>query len=668
MHRREVPVRRRKWMSFARGLVLVGVLVALVSTTALSTGLRAPPAAGPRSASVAVAPVAPSPASGSTFNPPCASVTPFVCVSLDYPGEPNIIPSGGNSSASVSPSASQSLPLIVKSKTGINWTGSPISGPNCPVAINITANLWNGAPYYTQADGSTWHSSTAQWYIGPLPGVTNKTYPYWYLVNITATGTGNQPQFQPGMTVSWWIALTYNTSGVIQHVGNVPVWHYTYSGAWPYSPYAGSGHPAGNAAFGQDLELTQQPSQPNWNDSVHLMLATNAADRANNATIGTALVRVNATGPNLGSLGSADYNFSLGVTATTGATSVPFVIPASFALVPGATVRYQVSATDFWGDSILSKTYTYTVGGNGSFASGYFSTDLSLTTFPVVGGTDLNWSGTLLSPGTPISLTLVSRNSPDAINQAEVVYTVEIPQLGTTVTRSAAFVRVNSTEFLGTLPGMPIGAQVNYTVLAWDFTSHLEVASGWNYSVATFGDLVPTVPGNQSFFYVGVYDAGNGHWVNGANVTIRTLGGYVHTTGTTFDGLAYPNATKALYVPLVVPANATYLINVTDPTYFPTGTVGSPTVTLTLVLSHAMTGHIVLASGATYSVVQQGNLILFWLNGTLPSPTAAPSETTLFEVGAVLGLVAATATIIPLYAWWRRIESRREAELKRVTL
>jgi len=671
MHRSESSGRRVGWMSIGRVGALVALALAVVAASGVASAdhARLPPAATSRTGSAVPAASAPA-ASSNNSTGPCIFVTTLVCVGLYNPADPNIIPAAGSSNSAVDPEASSTIQLVVKSETGINWSGAPQSGPNCPVALNVTGTLWNGAPYYSLYDGSTWHSaSSSSYYLGPLAGVTNKTYPYWYVVTISPTGTGGQQLFFPGMSITWWIALTYNDSGAISHVDNTPRYTFTYSGAWPWSPDPGARQYAGSAAFSQDLNLAQVPSAPNWNDSVRVTVNTTSDDVGVNATIGSATLKLTEATQNGSSIAVTSYEIPQTKNAT-GALSVYFEIPASLALRPNATVHYQVIVGDYWGDLLDSRTYGYTVGGNGSFTSGDFSTDLTLVSSPNVGASTAAWNGTLLAPGVPILLNLTSNNAPTAINAAEVVYTVTLPEIGTTVVRSAPFERVNSTFFTGGIPAMPVGAEVNFTVLAWDFHSTLERASGWNYTVESFDQIVPpsTLPANQTFFYVGVYDAGNGHWVSGASVGIRTAGGFFRSVGTTYDGLAYPNATNAPFQPLVVPANATYIVNVTDPTFDPVGGAKGAAVQVSLLLTHTLTGHRVIVSSATYSVVQQGDLLLFYLNGTLPSPTAASPETSTLVVGAVVGLIAAAVTVIPLYLWWSRIVARRESELKRVTL
>jgi hypothetical protein len=599
------------------------------------------------------------------FNPPCAPVVPGVCVSIANTSEPGIVPTPPGFVSSVQPTASTNLPLIVKSQSPLNGTSSSSarSGPNAPVILNVTGTLWNGVPYYSRFDGSVYHSATQAWWDGPIP-TTNTSYPWWYVVNISANGANGQPEFFPGMAINWSIEITYNISGNFLHKGGEqgPFFHYTYQGAWPWSPYAGAPHYAGAGAYAQDLTTTVIPSQPNWNDSVSLTLNTTGADGPQNATIGQAYVDVAETAANGTAITSTSFVLPPGNTSGAGLSKVHFTIPASFAQEAGATVRYDVHVADTAGDWVDSGITAYTVGGNGSFAVGQFGDDLSLTATPSV------TSPTVVGPGTPISLHLRSANARTAIASATVFYSVNLPLLQEVTSYSARFVRFNSTSFLGTIPGLPVGAGVNFTVEAWDFSSVGESSPNYNYSVETLGSVLGTIALNGTFFYVAVHDAGTGVWVTGATVTVAGPGGYFRSLGTTLGGLVYPNATGAPFQPIVVPAGATYVVTVKDPTFRPGGFGLSVPVHVDLAATHSMGSHAILATNTTYSVFLNGNILVFWLNATSPAAGSADPDTNLLLVAGAIGLAATALVIFPLLGWWRRIQKRREEETRRVTL
>jgi hypothetical protein len=81
-----------------------------------------------------------------------------------------------------------------------------------------------------------------------------------------------------------------------------------------------------------------------------------------------------------------------------------------------------------------------------------------------------------------------------------------------------------------------------------------------------------------------------------------------------------------------------------------------------------MGAHRILTTQGNYSVYQEGDLIVFWLNSTAPAPTNSGPDLNPVLIGSILGLVAATVVVIPVLGWWSRIQKRREEETKRVTL
>jgi len=657
-HRSLTVVSTQGRPGLAVALFVVAVLGILVLSTVATVSAAPAPPQSPRP-HVSATPAA-------TFNPPCAPINVSgVCVSIANASEPDIVPVAGTQSP-VEPSASTNLPLIVKSEEPLNQTSSASarSGPDAPIILNVTGTLWNGVSYYSVNDGSVYHSATAQWWDGPIT-TTNTTYPWWYLVNISADASTGQPEFFAGMSITWSIEITYNVSGNFIHEGgpNGPQFHYTYKGAWPESPYLNARQYDGAAAYGQDLTTTVIPAQPNWNDSVTLTLNSTPADVAQSASIGQAFLDLAETAVNGTPL--ADHTFVYANTNGTG-TGVPkihFTIPTVYAQQAGATVRYTLHVSDAWGDWVQSPSTTYLVGGNGSFSVGQFGDDLLLSSSPAV-----TVPTAPILPGTPVALHLLSANAHTAIASATVFYSVNLPELNEVSAYSAPLSRVNSTSFVGTVPGLPVGAGVNFTVEAWDFGSLGEISPTFNYSVEPLTTVLPSIAQNGSFFYVAVHDAGLNAWVSGAVVSIAGPGGYFRSVGTTFGGLVYPNGTSAPFAPIVVPAGQTYVVNVADPTFRPSGDVAVGAVQVELSATHAMGTHAILATNSTYTVYQDGDLIVFWLNGTLASPTSSGPDTTPIVVGSILGLAAAGLAVFPLLGWWRRIQKRREEETKRVTL
>jgi hypothetical protein len=645
---RDVSTHRRTSLGLALG---VAALLAVVLLSAVPAVLAVP-----------APPTAPTPAATPTiFNPPCAPIITGVCVSVLNPTEPDIVPTGSSYTSSVEPNSTTSLPLYVKSEFPLNQTAgaSARSGPDAPIILNVTGSLWDGTPYYSLDDGSVYHSATAQWWDGPEK-TTNTTYPWWYLVNISAIGANGHPDFFPGMSISWSIEITFNVSGNFEHEGSPqsipagPLFHYSYSGAWPESPYAGAVNHDGAAAYDQDLTTTLIPSEPNWNDSVTATINITPADVVQQTLIGQAYLDLTEYSANDTALLSHTFVDANVNGPGTGFNRLTFVIPATYAQQANATVRYTIHASDAAGDWIDSGARSYVVGGNGTFAVGQFGDDLELVSSPSVSSPTAP-----IAPDTPVLLSLRSANQHTAIASATVFYSVDLPVLHETVAFSAGFTRINSTSFVGEIPALPIGSGVNFTVEAWDFASLGEISSSYNYSVEALSAALPSLAENASFFYIAVHNGGTNTWVSGATVTIAGPGSYFRTSSHTFAGLTYPNASGGPYAPIAVPADQSYLVTVTG--------VPSP-LSVEIAAAHTMGAHRVIIAGGNYSVYQEGNLIVFWLNSTSATPTNAVPDATPIFVGSVVGLIAAAAIVVPVYGWWAQIQKRREEETKRVTL
>ena len=670
---------RSRWMILLGAVALLALVLSSFpygGGSAPASNSAAPISVAPRASSSLAAlapstptpaPAAPSPAVGSTFNPPCYKVDLTVCVSIADQGETQIVPLQGGTVCPSEPNASMSLPLYVKSKNPLNWTGNPPPpkyGPNVPVAVNVTATLWNGDPYYSQWDGTVWHASSSIWW--QLVGQENNlTYPWWYLVNLTARSSSGAQNFFPGMTITWWIYLTYNESGVLKHHEG-PKFQCTYSGAWPYSPYHGTPQYAGPSAIYEDTNLTVEPRSPNWNDPVKLVLNTTQADVVQNATIGRAYVNLNET-LNGSIIQNGTIDFPVVVSSNQfGQVTTTTYIPPSYSQVAGANVSYQLYVFDVYGDQLVSPVFYYTVGGNGSFASGIFVDDLEVDTNPnLILGTG---AGPLLNPGQPVNVTLVSRNPGTAIDFAEVNYTFEYPQLHEKVYGVIPLVRQSSILFTGVIPGLPLATDVNFTVFSWDFQQRLEISPEFSYAVPNFDAWVPLLPANESFFYVFVFDNGTGQWVDGAKVQIQGPHDYYNVVTNSTLGVAYPNLTRSQYLPLLLPANASYLITVNDPTFVPPSTRIQTTVNATVLALHSMTARQTLVVTPTYLVVQEGNSILFYLNATSPPPIISPSTGGSIPLAGLMGMIASIPAALVLYLWWGKIKARRVAEERRVTL
>jgi hypothetical protein len=666
--------------SLPRWLLALGILVLAVLPSSLGAPVLSHPDGTGISARVGVhAPVATLPATAaprpaanvtSQFNPPCHKVATTICVSIQFPGETNIVPAANEFVAGVEPNASQSIALVVKSYQPLNYTGNLHNTSASPLALNVTGVLWNGDPYYSVYDNSVWHAGTNSWWQGPLTGINNKSYPYWYVVNFSARAA-NGPNFFAGMAITWWIYINENNS--FKHtIIESPRFHFTYSGGWPYSPYPASPEYAGPSSVTQDLNLTVTPRFPNWNDTVSVTINTTQADVLSNATIGLAYMDLHEYLTNGAVALASTVNFPVTVNAASfGVVTTTAKIPAAFAQISGATVSVAIVVQDVPGDQLVSPAINYTIGSNGSFASGVFSDDIALSTNPSAIGAGAG--SVTVNPGGIVNVTIESRNSGTAIYSAEILYSFDYPALNEHAAGAIPLTRISSVYFVASLPPLPLGSVVNFSVYAWDFGQHLERSPGLGYVTPTFAQYVPIVPGNLSFFYVFVYDNGSHSWVSGARVQITGPNGFFNSLGNTTLGVAYPNATRTPFVPLLVPANASYTITVTDPWFVPPGSHSTTPVNTTIVALHSMTQRSTLSQDLNTLIVLEGASVLFYLNATPPAPTVSPSvqsgiPSSVVPATAALGFLGVTIALAFIGPWWIQIRRRRKEEEKRVTL
>jgi hypothetical protein len=609
-------------------------------------------------------------ASPNFSNPPCLSLNQTLCISVENSSVPDIVPGPGSHGSTVEPSSNTTISLYLKSMHPLVWPTAKGSGPLSPMTLNATGKLWNGDPYYSQSDGTMWHPSGPVWWtFGPTG--TNTTYPYWYGLNFSAKSSTGLANFFPGMTLTWWVYIVSNSSGLYSHWLSLN-YTFTFAGAWPYSPYPGGPNPTGASAAAEDISVLQNPLEPNFNDSVNVTVATTSADTLPGATIGGANLNFTEYAPDGALLDQTTFSFPVTVSGSVGAISTQIQIPSALAHEPGALVEYTITAWDtntYGPDQIVTGVYNYTVNGNGTFADDIFQDDLALTTTPVGPGLG-GFPPPQIAAGAPVQLLLSSKNTGTAIFAAEAYYTFNYSAIGETATGTIPFDRLNSTNFHASLPPMPLGSSVSFQVLAWDFAQTRDVSSTLTYVTPTLASLVPTIPTNSTFFVVYVYDNGTHRWVSGASVQIQSASGYVHSDATSFDGVAYPNATGQPFAPLLLPAGESYRISVEDPSFLPSTGSAPSAMVITLAAPHDLTTRGVLYVGSDFIVAQAGNAVYFWLNQSTPSTSySAPVGLDSAPlIGAGVGLAALALAVVPLMVWWSRIRARRLAQEKRITL
>lgn len=651
-----------------RGFGIAGaVAVLLVMVVAALTGFASPARPGASDGgtfgTAAASTVVPD------ASPACYNINQTICVAMENSSEPNVIPNAGSHVSAVEPSATTTLSFHVESTYDLVWPTAHYLGTFSPISINITGTLWNGVPYYNASDGSVWHPpGTAWWGYGPVG--ENATYPFWYDVNITAR-TASGPQFFPGMHIDWWLYITSNSSGVLHHFSSI-TFQYTYGGAFPASPYPSSYQYGGASAALEDVAIAQSPAEPNFNSSVNVNVTTTPFDLTSAASLGGGYLDFTEYAPDGALIEQTSWSFPVQASGTVGAYATNLTVPASLAQVPGALVEYSVAVWDtnpYGPDQVVSPTYNYTVNGNGTFAAGDFGDNLVLSATPgavMLGGSP----PPEIHAGQSVRVLVTSRVPSTSILTAELRYSFDYPGIGENATQQIAMERVNATNFVGTIPAMPLNSTVTYSVTAWDFLQDETTSPEYTYTTPSLADAVATVPTNSTFFLTYVYDEGQHAWVTGATVTVASTSGFVRTVSATFLGVDYPNATGTPFVPVFLPAGATYRVYVNDSNFRPDG-AAAPSVLLLLRAPHQFTTNGVIAVGSDYQVAESGNAFYFFLNDSGPGVTYSPGSgnidtTTVLGAGIGLGVLALVG--VPTLLWWRSIRARRLSEERRITL
>ncbi|MCI4322573.1 MAG: hypothetical protein L3K03_00875 [Thermoplasmata archaeon] len=637
------------------------------------------------------------PAASTDNNEYCSKINATICVAV-YNGSPDIVPNPGNLVSSVMPNATDSVNLWIKSRFPLTWINAALSGVYAPIRINVSGVLWNGNLWMNPYDGTVWHAdggsggASSQPYYTPAPlnTVNNKTYPYWYSVTIANHSENGGPNFFAGEFVTWWIYILSNNScstpSCYTHTQS-PTFHYRIAGAWAYSPYAGAGEYGGADAWDQDLYEHQTPLAPNWNDSVIVSIMTTEADILNRTTIGAAWLTVGAITPAGFVLPNLTLTFPVTLQGgSVGAVQTTVTIPNAYSAVPGTIVSYSITAYDSAKgetDQIVTSAFTFTVGGNGTFLSGLFEDDLSLVATPSTAIVD--WNATprggapppSIPEGTNVSLVLSSLDTSTAILTSEVQYSFSFPGLTGASSGTVLLSRINSTTEQGQIPALPLGAWVNFTVYAWDYVNNLEISKTYTYSTTTFANAVTTVAPNLAFFNVYVYDNGTHEWVTGAQVTVSGSNGFIDSVSTTTYGVTYPNTTGHPYVPLLLPANVTYNITVRDPSFQPVGAVaGNPVSVFFLaapesgIAKNPSGTEAPIAVASTYTVIESGLGIYFWLNATPPGPAYShPAQLDgSLAIAPLATLLVTCLAGLGFLLWWRQIRAKRREQEKRITL
>jgi len=529
-----------------------------------------------------------------------------------------------------------------------------------------------------------------------------------YLYSLSITGTvGSSPNFPNGAYVQWnATSITYGGSngdniysnGTSKMFGGMfsyyvkDAWYWSsagtssgcpagqlYQACYPDAPSSAScpdsGIPFSAAAFRCNLNVIMDPAgQVSLGGNVIVTLQANKTWQIySGAEIDGATLNLLAYYPNgtLMQTWAAPFIPAGGSYPTMNCTAN---IPKEFFLSAYGEVVWNISAYDQSDNSITSQDYTDVTGTTGIFPSSNFSLDLNLTTTPVIIGQE-GFNGSMangLLPGESteqqINVTITTINASTSVQAAQLrILVVFSSNSGFTEPSVDSMTRITQTHYYILIPALPAGANVTFSVKAWDYNDSTVTSHNYRYFVPTI-QLSPNPA--LGFFYVKVLDSATGQYVTGANVTIVGEGGAIDIVTKTMAGLAYPNASGKQFTPQFLPANNTYAVIVQwDGFQAADRPTGTDSLRISFFLYHNMTGTQTILSGPNYFVQQQGDIFLFDLNVPTPPPTFSnslpPNDQYLTEG---IGLAIASAIVVPVYFMWRDMRKRAEEEEKRITL
>jgi hypothetical protein len=428
------------------------------------------------------------------------------------------------------------------------------------------------------------------------------------------------------------------------------------------------------AAFACNMLVSENPSgQPTIGGNVIVTLETNAKwQNLTGAEILRATISLQEYYPGGGYWRSWEAGFTPLATQSYPTTSATVEIPPSLLTNASEKVEWEITAYDLNGYAITSTNYTDIVSSQGIFPSTNFSLDCNLTTNPASIARETP-NGTLPSVliDQMVKVTITSIEPNVTIQSAWIYLKIDFAPVGSTSigynqTAVESLKKVTLTQYYYSIQALNPGTNVSFYVKAWDFDGNMAVSKTYYYYVPS---VALPLSQQQGFFYVEVFDNASSQYVTGANVTIAGEDGAIRINSKTNEGLAYPNLTGNA-TPAFLPANTTYSVIVSWGGFNVAGEpAGTDSLQVSFYLTHIMNSTLTLTRGANYIVQEKKDTIYFALNVPAPPPTFSnPIPTWTEYLPEVIGLVAVTLMIVPVYSMWKDMRKKAEEEEKRITL
>jgi hypothetical protein len=574
---------------------------------------------------------------------------------------------------------------------GDDW--APSTGSS--IAETVSQMIWNPANPLPTGSTCALNQNTGQ-------DICSMYARYLYTLEITAE-VDNSPNFPAGTYVQWnATSVRYGGSNgdnvymnsTSEQFGGM--FSYYVRGAWywsdagtasgctpgqlfqscyPNAPTSASCPTPTNttysaAAFACNMRITVNPSSGSvgLGDNVIVTLSTNNTWQAyTGAEIQGATLNLLAYYYN----GTFWRSWQVGLTAPSNGSyptqTARCSIPSAFFDTAYSSVVWNITAYDQNDYSLTSQDYTEVTSAQHAFV-GNFSNNINVTTNPVAIGQE-GFSGTPIANVT-VSQTVnvsISGIGPNVSIQAAELYLQVTFSGGYAEPSVTSMIKINEESYYYVVPLLPAGANVTFNIKAWDFNETVIISHPYRWTVPPITN--PLNP-QLGFFYIKVFDNATGHYVTGAYVNITGEAGAITIKTRTMAGLAYPNASGQQFTPVFLPDNTTYTVIVTWSGFQAADRpLGTHSLRISFMLTHYMNLTQTFLSGANYVVQEQGDVFYFSLNVPSPPPTFANTATLPGEylTGAV-GLIVATAIVVPVYFMWREMRRKAAEEEKRITL
>lgn len=416
----------------------------------------------------------------------------------------------------------------------------------------------------------------------------------------------------------------------VYYNGGVDNASFLFDVASPWGP-AGYGNFTNNIQVTTTPEVLTQPAfDPNPYQALQVTISGYNASGGPVPVIPFAQLQLTLTG---GQTGTGVFNASFAPANHTTMTLTTPIGP-----YPGTNVKFTISAWLPWEkgvvDRIFSPVYQFnwTTNGGWWYPQQGLESNLQFSTNPNVFDPGQKTS---LPTGTPVNVTIHEPIQNVTIKSAELHFTY-FDTSGTT-TGAIPLVAANANTSYVTIPGLPAGASVTFSVIAKDIYGN-PVASG-NTTYTESGPVVtPALSPGYGLFFVEAVDLTTGHLVPSFNYTLNN-GTWSETRIASPLGFAGP-----------LPVGGPGYLAVAFGTYLVTVHAFGQTQTATFHLS----------SATPFTIV------FYVASGAVPTTESVPQTTVTIVAGA--GVVAAAVAFFPLSRWFRERRAKAEAEQRRVTL